>query len=158
MFPLSVCAATAPSDQETVSAVDFEDFVEKDWSFLESDETDPGGDFTGKMDRIISAGEVVKTSKVLVSVGSESFVDRLVCSSPCEQLLVVHDSLFTLAFIKEKHDNVNCWQGELMNVPEKWTSFDVVFLYFLPAVPFELDQVLAALAKRCSSGNFELIS
>ncbi|KAH1045905.1 hypothetical protein J1N35_036689, partial [Gossypium stocksii] len=54
--------------------------------------------------------------------------------------------------IKEKYDEVKCWQGELIYVPEKWTPFDVIFLYFLPALPFELDQIFAALAKRCSSG------
>ncbi|KAH1072840.1 hypothetical protein J1N35_025168 [Gossypium stocksii] len=56
------------------------------------------------------------------------------------------------AGIKEKCDEVKCWQGELIYVPEKWTPFDVIFLYFLPALPFELDQIFAALAKRCSSG------
>ncbi|KAH1107324.1 hypothetical protein J1N35_011092 [Gossypium stocksii] len=62
-------------------------------------------------------------------------------------------SVFCLATrIKEKYDEVKCWQGELIYVPEKWTPFDVIFLYFLPVLPFELDQIFAALAKRCSSG------
>jgi hypothetical protein len=90
----------------------------------------------------------------MVSVGSEAFLDRLVESSPCGLLLVVHDSLFVLAGIKEKHDKVKCWQGELIYVPDKWAPLDVVFLYFLPAVPFNLGQVFGALAKCFSPGDF----
>ncbi|KAL3841181.1 hypothetical protein ACJIZ3_025772 [Penstemon smallii] len=148
----SVCA-TIPSNEGAVSEVRFEDFVEKDWSFLDID-----AEHIEKIDRIISAGEIVESSKVLVSIGSEAFVDRVVYSSPCEQLLIVHDSLFVLACIKEKYDNVKCWQGELINVPEKWAGFNVVFLYFLPALPFELDQVLAAIAERCLPGARIVIS
>ncbi|KAK6149249.1 hypothetical protein DH2020_016774 [Rehmannia glutinosa] len=150
--------ATIPSNQGTDSVIHFEDFVEKDWSFLDTDETNGDGEHMQKIDRIISAGNIKETSKVLVSIGSEAFVDRVVYSSPCEQLFVVHDSLLILACIKEKYDKVKCWQGEVINVPEKWTSFDVVFLYFLPALPFELDQVLAALAKRCLPGARVVIS
>ncbi|XP_073045804.1 uncharacterized protein [Primulina eburnea] len=110
------------------------------------------------MDRIISAGDITETSRVLVSIGSEAFVDRVVDTSPVEQLLVVHDSLLTLACIKEKHDKVKCWQGELVHVPEKWTPFDVVFLYFLPGLAFELGEVLGALAKLCSPGERVVMS
>ncbi|XP_016572382.1 uncharacterized protein LOC107870380 isoform X2 [Capsicum annuum] len=62
------------------------------------------------------------------------------------------------ACIKEKYDMVKCWQGELIYVPEKWTPFDVVFLYFLPALPFELCQILEALRKRCLPGARVVIS
>lgn len=151
-FPIT---AANPSNQDTVSVVEFEEFV-KDWSFLEFDDTNTDGEHMQKIYRIISAGSITETSKVLVSVGSEAFVDRIVDSSPCEQLLVVHDSLLILACIKERYDKVKCWQGELIELPEKWTAFDVVYLYFLPALPFELDQVLAALAKRCLPGNMEI--
>ncbi|KAL0452928.1 UNVERIFIED_CONTAM: hypothetical protein Slati_1270900 [Sesamum latifolium] len=99
-------AAAVPSSQGSVSVVHFEDFVEKDWSFLDPDEVNNDGEHTQKIDRIISAGNIKETSKVLISIGSEAFVDRVVDSSPCEQLLVVHDSLFILACIKEKYDKV----------------------------------------------------
>lgn len=148
-------SAVTPSNEGAISVINFEDFVEKDWSFLETDNTNTGEANKTKTDRIISAGEIEETSKVLVSVGSEGFVDQMVDSSPCQQLLVVHDSLLTLACIKEKYDKVNCWQGELIYLPEKWSSFDVVFLYFLPALPFELGQVFGSLAKRCLPGNVE---
>lgn len=154
-FPI---CATAPSDQGTTSVVHFEEFVEKDWSFLDTDDINADGEHMQKIDRIISAGNIEETSKVLVSIGSEAFVDRLVNSSPCQQLLIVHESLLTLACIKEKYDKVKCWQGELISVPDKWASFDVTFLYFLPALPFELDQVFAALAKRCIPGNMKFIN
>ncbi|PHU17261.1 hypothetical protein BC332_12956 [Capsicum chinense] len=74
------------------------------------------------------------------------------------QLFVVHGSIFMLACIKEKYDMVKCWQGELIYVPEKRTPFDAVFLYFLPALPFELCQILEALRKRCLPGARVVIS
>ena len=132
--------------EETVSTVDFH---EKDWSFLESMETQQ----TQKLEKIVKAGEVTESSRVLVSFSSEAFVDRLVESSPSQLLLIVHDSLFMLACVKEKYDKVKCWQGELIYVPEKWSPLDVVFLYFLPALPFGLDEVFKTLSQRCSSGN-----
>lgn len=150
---LTVGAAT-PSNEEAVSVIDFEDFMEKDWSFLDSDGTNSEEEHKQKTDWIISKGNIGENSRVLVSTGAEEFVDQLVDSSPCQLLLVVHDSLFVLAGIKEKYDKVKCWQGELIYVPEKWTPFDVVFLYFLPALPFELDRIFGELAKRCLPGNF----
>lgn len=150
--------ATDPSNQGTASVVEFEEFVEKDWSFLDFDDASGDGERMQRIGRIISAGNIKETSKVLVSIGSEAFVDRIVHSSPCEQLLVVHDSLLILACIKEGHDKVKCWQGELIDLPEKWTDFDVVYLYFLPALSSELDHVLAALAKRCLPGARVVIS
>lgn len=145
--------ATVPSNEGTVSVINFEDFFEKDWSFLELDELSSKEQIQ-KIDRIISAGEINETSRVLVATGAEGFVDRVVDSSPCNLLLVVHDSLFLLAGIKEKYDKVKCWQGEIIYVPEKWAPLDVVFLYFLPALPFTLDQVFETLANRCSPGIF----
>ncbi|KAF5474023.1 hypothetical protein F2P56_005965 [Juglans regia] len=150
--------ATVPSNEGTVSVINFEDFVEKDWSFLDSDNLISGDELNRKIEHIITAGQIEETSKVLVSIGSEGFIDRLVDSSPCNLLLVVHDSLFLLAGIKEKYDNVKCWQGELIYVPEKWAPLDVVFLYFLPALPFKLDQVFEALAKCCLPGARVVIS
>ncbi|XP_052173142.1 uncharacterized protein LOC127788642 isoform X2 [Diospyros lotus] len=105
-----------------------------------------------------SNGEIRETSRVMISTGSEAFVDQIVNSLPSQLLLLVHDSLLVLACIKEKYDTVKCWQGELIYVPEKWAPFDVVFLYFLPALPFKLDQVLGALAKHCLPGARIVIS
>lgn len=152
----SLVSVAIRSSEGAISTVNFEDFVEKDWSVIDFDETNSAEEHLQKIDHIIAAGKIVETSKVLVSIGSEGFVDRVVDSSPCQQLLVVHDSLFILASIKEKYDKVKCWQGGLVNVPDKWTPFDVVFLYFLPALPFELHQVLGSLAKHCSPGRNEL--
>lgn len=149
--PVSV---VTPSNGGATSGVNFEDFMEKDWSFLETDSTSNEADKM-KTNRVISAGEIEKTSKVLVSIGSEGFVDQMVEVSPCQQLVVVHDSLLTLACIKEKYDNVNCWQGELIYLPEKWFSFDAMFLYFLPALPFELGEIFGSLAKRCLPGKVD---
>lgn len=139
-----------------MSVINFEDVVEKDWSFLDSDDFTSNQDYNQKLDRIIASGGIQESSRVMVSLGSEVFVDKVVESSPCNLLLVVHDSLLVLACIKEKYDKVKCWQGELIYVPEKWAPLDVVFLYFLPALPFELNQVFEALAKLCSPGNFLL--
>lgn len=146
--------ATIPPNEGAVSVINFEDFVEKDWSFLDSDVM--SGDDVNR--KIISAGKIEENSKVLISLGSDRFVDQLVDTSPCNLLLLVHDSLFLLACIKEKYDNVKCWQGELLHVPEKWAPLDVVFLYFLPALSFELDQIFGALAKHCQPGARVVIS
>ncbi|KAG5043431.1 hypothetical protein JHK87_007346 [Glycine soja] len=93
---------------------------------------------------------------VLVSTGSEDFVDSLAGLTP--SVFVVHDSLLTLACIKEKYDRVKCWQGEIIYVPEKWAPFDAVFLYFLPALPFKLHQILESLAGKCAPGGRVIIS
>lgn len=144
-----------PANEGAIPVMNFEDFLDKDYSFLETDHT-CAAEVHKKIERIISVGEIEQSSMVLVSIGSEEFVDKLVDLSPCQQLLVVHDSLLTLACIKEKYDKVNCWQGELIYLPEKWASFDVVFLYFLPSLAHELDQVLQSLASRCFPGNLDL--
>lgn len=146
----SVSSSSPP--EGTVSVVDFH---EKDWSFLESMEID-STEHTQKIEKIIKAGEISESSRVLVSISSEAFVDRLMESSPSQLLLIVHDSLFTLACVKEKYDKVKCWQGELIYVPEKWSPLDAVFLYFLPALPFDLDELFKTLSLRCSSGTMFL--
>ncbi|PKI54169.1 uncharacterized protein LOC116209697 [Punica granatum] len=155
--PSPVSATSAPNEG-TVSVVNFEELLEKDWSFLEMDGVGSDATHCQNVDRILSAGKVEPTSKVLVSFGSEVLVDKLVESSKCQLLLVVHDSLFVLAGIKEKYDRVKCWQGELIYVPEKWAPLDAVFIYFLPALPFTLDQIFGALAKRCLPGARVVIS
>ncbi|XP_065857368.1 uncharacterized protein [Euphorbia lathyris] len=132
-----------------VSVIRFEDFVEKDWSFLDFNDLKSREEHKKKMSRIISAGKIEESSKVMVSIGSEEFVDELVETSPCSVLVVVHDSLFILACIKEKYEKVKCWQGEVIEVPEKWGPLDVVFLYFVPALAIELDEVFGKLAKHC---------
>ncbi|CAN1144366.1 hypothetical protein LINPERHAP2_LOCUS14053 [Linum perenne] len=151
--------AAVPSEEGSIPVMSFEDFVEKDWSFLDPEEPD-SEDVKRNNSRIISAGGITETSKVLVSMSSKEFVDQLVeDASSYSSLLVVHESLFTLALLKEKHDeNLKCWQGELTDLPQKWTSLDVVFLYFLPALPSKLDQVLEKLAKHCSPGARVVIS
>ncbi|XVE96138.1 hypothetical protein REPUB_Repub02eG0195700 [Reevesia pubescens] len=153
----SLAVSANASNEGAVPVINIEDFNEKDWSFLDSDELN-SEQVKQNVDRITSVGEIEETSRVLVSIGSEGFVDHLVESSPSQLLLVVHDSIFVLAGIKEKYDKVKCWQGELIYVPEKWSPLDVVFLYFLPALPFKLDQIFMALAKRCSPGARLVIS
>ncbi|KAK6244050.1 hypothetical protein QUC31_010459 [Theobroma cacao] len=153
----SLAGTANASNEGAVSVINIEDFYEKDWSFLDSDDLN-SEQVRQNIDRITSAGEIEETSRVLVSIGSEGFVDHLVESSPSQLLLVVHDSILILAGIKEKYDEVKCWQGELIGVPEKWSPLDVVFLYFLPALPFKLDQIFTLLAKRCSPGARLVIS
>ncbi|XP_030445713.1 uncharacterized protein LOC115668390 [Syzygium oleosum] len=148
-FRLSYMSTNALSNEGTIPVMNFEELAEKDWSFLEMDDDPQAGN---NVRRIISAGELESTSKVLVTFGSEGFVDRLFDTSNCQLLLVVHDSLLVLACIKEKYDKIKCWQGELIYVPDKWAPFDVVYIYYLPALPFTLDQVFEALAERCLPG------
>lgn len=152
-IPRSSVGETLSPSEGSIPVIDFEDFSEKDWSFLDSEDLISNQDYNDKLNRIIVSGQIENSSRVMVSAAAEGFVDQLVDSSPCNLLLVVHDSLFVLAGIKEKYDNVKCWQGEVVYVPEKWAPLDVVFLYFLPALPCSLDQVFGALAKRCSPGE-----
>lgn len=145
----NIDAPVSFSDEGDASFIPIEEIIEKDWSVLDS-----GGP---SIDRIISSGKIEESSRVLVSTASEEFVDSLVGFSPFKSLLLLHDSLLTLACIKERHDKVKCWQGEVTIVPEKWGPFDVVFLYFLPALPFKLEDILGSLAIRCSPGKFSLL-
>ncbi|GAB4843766.1 hypothetical protein Ancab_013731 [Ancistrocladus abbreviatus] len=154
---LSVHATLTP-DQGEAASLEFEDIAEKDWSILDRGDTTSKEECNRKNDRIIAAGNIGETSKVLVSLGSNDFMDRLVGTSPCQFLLLVHDSLFLLAGVKERYDKVKCWQGELIYAPEKWAPFDAVFLYFLAALPFKLDEVFRALSSRCSPGARVVIS
>ncbi|KAK7336670.1 hypothetical protein VNO77_17216 [Canavalia gladiata] len=147
-----------PEEEGTASFFPIEEIIEKDWSVLDCGEPGLGGVFKRSIERIINAGKVEDSSRVLVSTGSEDFVDCLVDSAPCKSLFVVHDSLLILACVKEKYDKVKCWQGEILHVPEKWAPFDVVFLYFLPALPFKLDDILGSLAKKCLPGGRVIIS
>lgn len=146
------------SNEGAIPVMDFDDFVEKDYSFLEIDTTNSEAEHIRKTNQIISAAEIGESSRILISTASEEFVDRVVEFSSYDQLLIVHDSLLTLACIKEKYDKVKCWQGELIFVPEKWAPFDSVFLYFLPALPFQLSEVFGTLAKYCSPGARVVIS
>ncbi|MCL7037639.1 hypothetical protein MKW94_006786 [Papaver nudicaule] len=144
--------------ESTIEVVNIEDMLEKDWSFLDIDNLNSLEQQTQKSNRIISAADIKPNSRVLVSIGTEDFIDKLVDESPCQLLLVVHDSIFSLAMIKEKHDDVKCWQGEIIYVPEKWVPFDVVFLTCLPALPFPLTQIFGALAERCAPSAKVIIS
>ncbi|KAI4330268.1 hypothetical protein MLD38_028568 [Melastoma candidum] len=110
------------------------------------------------MERTVSTGMIEETSKGLVSFGSEEFLDKLAEPFKCQFLLVVHDSLFVLTCIKEKYDQIKCWQGEVIYAPEKWAPFDVVFLFFLPRLPFALDSIFESLASRCPPGARVVIS
>ncbi|XP_050228952.1 uncharacterized protein LOC126678113 [Mercurialis annua] len=153
----SIGAAVPSNDEGPVSVINFEEFAEKDWSFLDLEDSN-SVQHKQNLGRIISAGEIGETSRVLVLIGSEEFVDQLVDTSPASPLHVIHDSLFVLAITKEKYDKVKCWHGELIHMPAKWAPLDVVFLYFLPALPFKLDQVLGTLAQHCSQGARVVIS
>ena len=79
--------------ERAVSVINFDELMEKDWSVLDYDKFSPKEEFNHNIDRIISAGKIEETSRVLVSISSEEFVDRLVDSSPCKFLFVVHNSL-----------------------------------------------------------------
>lgn len=153
-----VSRAKASADEGTVAVMSFEDLAEKDWSFLEVDDIKTEEQHNQTTEQIILAGEIGETSRVLISIGSEGFVDKIVNSYSFQQLLVVHESLLILACVKEKHDIVKCWQGELIYLPEKWAPFDVIYLYCLPALPFPLAQVLEVLAKQCLPGARVVIS
>lgn len=149
------------SNQDPASAIPIQEILEKDWSFVDSDSVNSPSERARKTSRIISSARIGPSSRVLVSHGTEHFIEQLVGSvspsskKPFELLLVVHESLFELALIKEKYDaRVSCWQGGIVEVPQKWASFDAIFICYLPGLGFSLDQIISAMATRCLPGNF----
>ncbi|XP_077247287.1 DNA-directed RNA polymerase subunit beta [Tasmannia lanceolata] len=160
--PLSLSSfrfhSSCSSLDTSIPVIEFEEIVEQDWSFIDPNNENTKQEIDHKTNLITSAGGIGPNSRVLVSLGTEDFVDQLVSSSSFKLLLVVHYSLFLLAGIKEKYDSVKCWQGELVEVPEKWAPFDTVFLCYLPALNFSLDQIFGTLAGCCSPGARVVIS
>lgn len=151
---------SSPSGQTPASApILIEEIIERDWSFLELDAINTDEERRRKTNRTISAGGVREGSRVLVCMGSEWFVDRLVESAPgLELLLVIHESLFALAMMKEKYDGVRCWQGEITALPQKFSRFDAVVVCYFPGMGVTLHQLLSSVASRCSPGGRLLIS
>lgn len=129
-----------------------EDLVERDWSFLEPDSFGSDQEWVGKARRVIAAGQIHEGSRVLAALPTIRFAALLADLSPCELLLAIHESLFVLAMIKESHDRVRCWQGEIAAVPERFSPFDVVFACYFPALGVSVDQLLTLFAERCSPG------
>ncbi|RYR33990.1 hypothetical protein Ahy_A10g048694 [Arachis hypogaea] len=134
----------------STSVVYIEEVVEKDWSILDSVQSNSNVEFKRSIEHIVSVGNVAEGSRVLVSTGFEEFVDTLV--GLCKCLFVVHDSLLILALIKEKYDKVKCWQGKIRNGLLLMLFFSIFFLLC------PLDEILGSLAKKCSPGGRVIIS
>ncbi|XP_008797893.1 uncharacterized protein LOC103712949 [Phoenix dactylifera] len=145
---LSCTSAVAAS----ASMFPSEDLVERDWSFLEPDSVGYDQEWAEKARRIIAAGQIHEGSRVLAALPTIGFAGLLADLSPCELLLATHESLFVLAMIKESHDRVRCWQGEIAAVPERFSPFDVVFACYFPGLGVSVDQLLTLLPGRCSPG------
>ncbi|MQL96627.1 hypothetical protein Taro_029299 [Colocasia esculenta] len=152
LFPSTSGSPLLPA----ISAIHFEDLVEKDWSFLDADPAD--SDRARRADRAIAAAEVGEKSRVLACLPTAGFVDRLVETAPCELVLANHESLLVLAEIKERHDAVRCWQGGVEAVPERFSPLDAVFICYLPAMSVTVNELLGMLARRCSPGARVVIS
>ncbi|PKA65156.1 hypothetical protein AXF42_Ash013277 [Apostasia shenzhenica] len=160
--PTSCSARLCSSNSGNTSAaapLPIQSLVERDWSFLELDTVNSDEERRQKALRIIAAAAVRECSRLLVCMGSEWFVDRLVESAPaCVLLLVIHESLFLLAMIKEKYDQVRCWQGEIAAIPCDFSALDVVFVCYFPGMGVTTDQLLSSVAGRCSPGARLVIS
>ncbi|CAN6443603.1 unnamed protein product [Victoria cruziana] len=149
--PSSSTAPAAADEGSDVEIVPFDDFTEKDWSFLDIDHVNTEKEVEEKTGRIIAGGAIEDSSKVVVCLPTDDFVDRIRAAHQCP-LFVVHYSLYMLAGVKEKHDTVKCWQGDVVDLPERWAPFDALFLNYFPALPCSLDRLLDALVSRCSPG------
>lgn len=129
-------------------------FVEKDWSFLES--------AGANLQRALASGALTPASRVLALTPTASFVRSLLASSPCELLVAAHESMYVLAGVKEAHDEVRCFHlegggggrggGVVEAVPERFDDFDVVFVCYFPGMGVSAGALLKSLAKRCSKG------
>ncbi|KAK8958420.1 hypothetical protein KSP40_PGU002959 [Platanthera guangdongensis] len=154
---LTFCSLCSPHSVEAPASAPIliEEIIERDWSFLEVDAINSDEERRRKTRRTISAGGVREGSRVLVCMGSEWFVDRLVESAPAlELLLVIHESLFALAMMKEKYDWVRCWQGEITALPQRFSRFDAVFVCYFPGMGVSLHQLLSSVASCCSPVTF----
>ncbi|KAG5555478.1 hypothetical protein RHGRI_006209 [Rhododendron griersonianum] len=74
---------TSNEGEGAVAVFDFQDFPEKDWSFLETGDINSDEELKRKINLILSAGEIEEASRVLVSIGSEGFVDQIMNSLTC---------------------------------------------------------------------------
>ncbi|KAJ7522654.1 hypothetical protein O6H91_18G021300 [Diphasiastrum complanatum] len=110
-----------------------------------------------KCGRVVAAGEVLSSSRVLVCVGNEIFADQLALASP-NSVDVFHLSLEVLARVKEKHDNFRCWHGELKDVLYGVNPYDVVFLNFLPAIAFDDAHLFRTIVHSCRPGAKVVVS
>eukprot|EP00252_Welwitschia_mirabilis_P018244 TRINITY_DN40541_c0_g1_i1.p1 TRINITY_DN40541_c0_g1~~TRINITY_DN40541_c0_g1_i1.p1 ORF type:complete len:262 (+),score=24.73 TRINITY_DN40541_c0_g1_i1:113-898(+) len=126
---------------------------ERDWSFLERS----CRNLNWKIKRVVEAGKVEKSSKVVVAMGTLQFVEYLVSKEP-SAVSVYHYSLLQLADIKEKHDSIRCKQGDITNISSSWPSLDVVFINYLSALKHPLPNVLQAVIPRCSPGARLVVS
>ena len=67
---LVIGATVSSNDEGPVSVINFEDFIEKDWSFPDLDDVN-SKEHKQNIGKIISAGGIEEASRVLVSIGSE---------------------------------------------------------------------------------------
>ncbi|XP_078439453.1 uncharacterized protein LOC144709708 [Wolffia australiana] len=135
-----------------VSAVHFEELVERDWSFLDSSPAAKKSHRISVFDVIIAAAGLSPDSRALACFPAAGFIDRIAEVCPCQLLIATHDSLFLLAEIKENHDSVRCWQGGVDAVPERFSPFDSAFVCYFPAMGVSIAELLRSLARRCSPG------
>ncbi|CAI9268300.1 unnamed protein product [Lactuca saligna] len=94
--PKSSIPAVTPTEG-SIPVINFEDFVEKDWSFLDADDISSNQVYKQNTDQIISSGKISEDSKVLISTGSEGFVHKVIDIHSCKQLK-------TMCFIQHRFD------------------------------------------------------
>jgi hypothetical protein len=62
-----------------------------------------------------------------------------------------------LSNVKESHDEVRCFQGDLANVPAKFAPFDAVFVCYFPGMGVSIGELLRSHASICSSGTISVL-
>ena len=69
-------------------------------------------------------------------------------------IVVAHWSLFELASVKGRYDEVRCWHGNIEKIPHSWGTYDAVFLGHAPAMAFSAVSLLEGVISRCRAGEF----
>lgn len=136
--------------------VTHKDLNEPDWSFVEA----PSGHPREHLRHVITSASLPPSSRVLVALPTPRFIDELldpVQGAEPQLVVAYHESLLMLSNVKEEHDEVRCFQGDVAAVPPKFAPLDVVFVCYFPGMRVSIGELLRSHASICSSGTIYLL-
>ncbi|KAJ3674082.1 hypothetical protein LUZ60_006074 [Juncus effusus] len=151
--PLSCASPSLSSSQVT-----YQDFNERDWSFVEPSSSEQQ---CQRLTQVVNSASLPPLSRVLVALPSLGFVNALLGpvqggEEPVElpeQVVAYHESLVMLGNVKEEHDAVRCFQGDVASVPAKFAPFDAIFVCYFPGMKVSVGELLRSHVPLCSSGS-----
>ncbi|KAJ1686337.1 hypothetical protein LUZ63_017727 [Rhynchospora breviuscula] len=132
--------------------VTHQDLNERDWSFVEPPSEHP----RQQLRQVINSASLPSFSRVLVTLPTPRFIDELldpVHGAEPQHVVAYHESLLMLSNVKESHDEVRCFQGDVTTVPAKFAPFDAIFVCYFPGMGVSVGELLRSHASLCSSGS-----